>query len=123
MTTTTKNRLVVNLTTSAASDRSSVAFTVANAAISQGFEVAVFLSSEGVELSRNTACEFTHAQPLKPLAELIASFTERGGLVWACTPCFKHRGLKQDEIIDGSIVTGAGPMLEWIAMGATVISY
>jgi predicted peroxiredoxin len=116
-------RLVVNLTTQPGDDRSSVAFTVANAALAQGFEVAVFLSSDGVELSRDGACEFDHSQPLRPLADLIQSFTDKGGLVWTCSPCFKHRGLKEDEIIEGSTITGAANMIEWIATGAQVISY
>jgi predicted peroxiredoxin len=116
-------RLVVNLTTLPGNDRSSVAFTVANAAIAQGFEVAVFLSSDGVELSRNGASDFEHSQPLKPLAELIEAFTEKGGQVWTCAPCFKHRGLKEEETIQGNVITGAANMIEWIAMGAQVISY
>lgn len=116
-------RLVINVTSGAGSDKCSVAFTVANAALSQGFDVAVFLSSEAVELSRDGSTEFTHVQPLKPLAELIGSFTSAGGIVWACTPCFKHRGLRETEVIQGATVTGAGPMLEWIAMGAQTLSY
>ena len=116
-------KLIVNLTSNASDDRSSVAFTVANAALSKGFEVAVFLTADGVELSRDGGCEFTHVQPLKPLAELIEGFAGSGGVVWACTPCFKHRGLKEDEVIDHGVVTGAGPMLEWISEGAQVISY
>jgi predicted peroxiredoxin len=116
-------KLVVSLTNNATNDRSSVAFTVANAALSKGFEVGVFLTADGVELSRDGGCELTHVQPLEPLAELIESFTNSGGVVWACTPCFKHRGLREDEVIDGAIVTGAGPMLEWISEGAQVVSY
>ena len=123
MSSTNTKRLVVNLTTQPGNDRSSVAFTVANAALSQGFEVAIFLSSDGVENGRQGATEFEHAAPLKPLAELIEGFTKNGGNVWTCAPCFKHRGLKEDEIIDGSIITGAGNMIEWIAEGAQVISY
>ena len=96
---------------------------MANAALSKGFEVGIFLTADGVELSRQGGCELTHVQPLKPLAELIESFTKSGGVVWACTPCFTHRGLNQEEVIEGAIVTGAGPMLEWIEGGAQVVSY
>ena len=52
--------LVVNLTANANDDVSSVAFTVANAALSKGRNVAIFLSSDGVELSQTVACEYTH---------------------------------------------------------------
>jgi hypothetical protein len=42
--------------------------------------------------------------------------------VWSCTPCFQHRGLKQEEVYNKVIVTGAGPLVEWVRDGAAVIS-
>jgi predicted peroxiredoxin len=123
MTQENKKRLVVSVTNNASNDRSTVAFTIANAALAKGYEVGVFLNADGVEISRRGGCEYTHVQPFKPLAELIESFTGNGGVVWACTPCFTHRGLREDEVIEGAVVTGAGPMLEWVESGAQVVSY
>ena len=48
------NKLVVVLGENSNDDKSSVAFTIANAALSTGMEVAVFLTSDGVELFRET---------------------------------------------------------------------
>ena len=59
-----------------------------------------------------------HIQP-----ELIEGFVQAGGTLWACTPCFNARGLGDDKLVDGTVVTGAGPMLDWVAAGASVISY
>ncbi len=103
------------------SDKSTVAFTIANAALSTGMEVAIFLTSDGVELSRDNGCEFTAVRPFKPISELIEGFVDNGGVLWTCAPCFKHRGLEPQETVDGNIVTGAGPMLEWIATGASTL--
>ena len=103
-------------------DKATVGFTIANAALSTGMQVGVFLTSDGVELSRDSACDLTHVKPFKPLAELIEAFVTKGGVVWSCAPCFQHRGLKQEETVDKVIVSGAGPLLDWIAEGAATLS-
>ncbi len=121
MSDTKSNKLVVLLSHGGNDDKSTVALTVANAALSTGMEVAIFLTSDAIELSRDGSCEFTHVKPFKKLEELIDSFVSNGGLLWACSPCFQHRGLKADETVDKAIVTGAGPLLEWVQMGASTL--
>ncbi len=115
------NKLVVVLGANANDDKSSVGFTIANAALSTGMEVAVFLTSDGVELSREGGYDQTHVQPFKKLEELVDAFVEKGGTVWACTPCYKHRGLKEADNVQKVIVTGAGPLIEWVQAGAATI--
>jgi predicted peroxiredoxin len=85
-------------------------------------QVGVFLTSDGVELGRAASTELAHVRPFKALAELVEGFLEKGGLVWSCAPCFQHRGLDPEENHAKVVVTGAGPMLEWIAEGAATIS-
>lgn len=116
-------KLVVTLSVNSNDDVSTVAFTVANAAISKGMQVGVFLTSDAVELSRAGACEYTQVQPFKKLNELIDSYTANGGTLWACSPCFNHHGLKVEETVEGTTVVGAGPMLDWIADGAQTLSF
>jgi len=103
-------------------DKATVGFTIANVALSTGMQVGVFLTSDGVELSRDGACDLTHVKPFKPLAELIDTFVAKGGVVWSCSPCFQHRGLKPEETVDKVMVSGAGPLLDWIAEGAATLS-
>ncbi|HEY0986026.1 MAG TPA: DsrE family protein [Kofleriaceae bacterium] len=122
MTDTAAKRLVVIITTGANNDKTTVGFTIANAALSTGMQVAVFLASDGVEMARDGSCNLTHVKPFKPLDELIDGFVEKGGVLWACTPCYQHRGLKEAENYDKTIVTGAGPLVEWVQSGAATIS-
>ena len=122
MTDTPAKKLVVIITAGATNDKATVAFTIANAALSTGMHVAVFLTSEGVELARDGSCNLTHVKPFKPLDELIDSFIEKGGIVWACTPCYQHHGLEEANNYDKVIVTGAGPLVEWVQSGASTIS-
>ncbi len=123
MSDTKSNKLVVVLTHGGNDDKSTVALTVANAALSTGMEVGIFLTSDAVELSREGSHEFTHVKPFKKLEELIDSFVGNGGLLWSCSPCFQHRGLNAEQTVDKTIVTGAGPMLEWIQGGASTLSF
>ena len=117
-----KKRLVVLLSHNGNDDKATVAFTIASAALSTGMDVGVFLTSDGVELSRDGSCELTHVKPFKALSELIEGFVEKGGIVWSCAPCFQHRGLKTEETVHNVIVTGAGPLIEWLADGAASLS-
>lgn len=116
-------KLVLTLSANSNDDVSTVAFTVANAALSKGFEVGIFLTSDAVELSRTAACEYTHVQPFKKLNELIEAFTTNGGTLWVCSPCFNHRGLNAEETVEGAEVVGAGPMLDWILEGAQTLTF
>ncbi len=116
-------KLVLTLSVNSNDDVSTVAFTVANAAISKGLKVGMFLTSDAVELSKEGGNEYTHVAPFKKLNELIDGFVSQGGTLWACAPCFNHRGLNPDETITGTEVVGAGPMLDWIANGAQTLSF
>jgi predicted peroxiredoxin len=49
----------------------------------------------------------TQVAPLDPLAKLIGDFMQRGGGVWACTPCVASRGYQQVSLLDGVVITGA----------------
>ena len=116
-------KLIITLSVNANNDVSTVAFTVANAALSKGMQVGMFMTSDGVELSKDGGCEYTHVQPFKKLNELIEGFTSNGGTLWACAPCFNHRGLEAEHTVEGTIVVGAGPMLGWVAEGAQTLSF
>ena len=116
-----QKKLVVVLASNGNDDKSSVGFTVANAAMSTRMQVAVFLTWDGVELSKDGGCDLTHVQPFKKLDELIDGFLERGGVVWACSPCYQHRGLEAAKNYEKVVVTGAGPLLEWVQAGAATI--
>jgi predicted peroxiredoxin len=122
MTESNKN-LVVLVTHGTDHELSSVAFTIANGGITAGLKVSVFLTSAGVDLVRKGATQTTHVQPLEPLVALIKDFLARGGTLWACTPCVKARGYTQENLIEGTIITGASPMHELIKSGAATLSF
>ncbi len=102
--------LVVMISHGIDHELSSVGFTIANGGITAGLKVSIFLTSAGVDLVRKGAAETTHVHPLEPLANLMKDFLARGGTLWACTPCVKARAYDEDDLIEGTVVTGAGSL-------------
>ena len=86
---------------------SSVAFTIANAGLTAGLKVSVFLTSTAIDLVRRGGQRLTQVAPLDALAALIAIFQKRGGTIWACPPCVKSRGYEQTDLIDGGACEAA----------------
>lgn len=118
-----QRNLVVLVTRGMDDERSSVAFTIANGGMTAGLKVSIFLTSAGVDLVRKGAVDTTHVEPLEPLKALMDDFLARGGTLWACTPCVKARGYTQEDLVDGTIITGASPMHELISAGAATLSF
>jgi predicted peroxiredoxin len=116
-------KLVITVTHGSNNDLSSVAWTIASAAKSGGHEVAVFLTSDGVYCAKAGYADMTSVRPFKPLEELVRTFLDAKGAVWACSPCVQHRGIKPDEFLPGTIVTGAGALVEWLAGGAQSLAF
>ncbi len=116
-----EKKLVVVITENAHHEKTTVGFTIANAALSSGMQVAIFLTTNGVENARDGAADLAHHKPFKPLDELIEGFLGKGGVVWACSPCYQARALKQEENYEKVLVTGAGPLVEWVQNGASTI--
>jgi predicted peroxiredoxin len=117
------DNLVIVMTKGIDSEVSSIAFTLANGAITAGMKVSVFLSSSAVDLVRRGGQSLTHVPPLDPLAALIADFQGRGGVIWVCPPCAKTRGYEQSDLLEGVIVTGASAMFAAVREGAATLSF
>lgn len=117
-------KLLINLTTAKDNpDKTTVAFVVANAGIAAGQEVVIFLSVEAVRLANLGYADEVTSPGFKPLKELIESYTQNGGKLWVCPPCFNARGLDKDHLIPGASFAGGAPVVEFLAQGAASLSY
>ena len=116
-------KLVVLITQGLESELSSVAFTIANGGMTSGLDVSIFLTASAVDLARKRAVDSTQVHPLEPLSDLMQDFLARGGTLWACTPCVKSRGYEQDDLIEGTVITGASVMHKLIQDGAATLSF
>lgn len=104
-------------------DRATVAFVIANAAVASDKEAIVFLSIEGVRLAMDGYALGVHETGFSPLADLIAGFVNAGGKILVCSPCFKKRGLDETKLIPGATVVGGARLVEFLGAGSPAISF
>jgi predicted peroxiredoxin len=117
-------KFCVNLTHSKNdSDKATVGFVVANAAVASDQETMVFLSTEGVRLASKGYADDIHEEGFAPLRELMASFTKAGGKIWVCSPCFKRRKLDETRLVDGATIVGGAKLVEFLSGGSPCVTY
>ena len=104
-------------------DKATVAFVVANAAVGSEQETMVFLSTEGVRLGVKGYADDVHEQGFAPLKDLMANFAGAGGTIYVCSPCFKRRGLDENNLVAGAKIVGGAKLVEFLAGGAPCVSY
>ena len=104
-------------------DKATVAFVVANAAVASAQQTLVFLSIEAVRLSQRGFADDIHEEGFAPLRELIDNFVKAGGTIWVCSPCFKKRKLDEAALIAGATIVGGAKLVEFLSDGTPCISY
>ena len=104
-------------------DKSTVAFVIANAAAASDKETLVFLSIEGVRLSQKGYADDIHESGFAPLRELMANFVKAGGIIWVCSPCFKKRGLDENNLVSKATIVGGAKLVEFLSGGSPCITY
>ena len=118
------NRFCVNLTCAKDNtDRATVAFVLANAAVGSGQETLVFLSVEAVRLSQKGYADGIHEEGLAPLKELMENFAKAGGMIYVCSPCLKKRKLDENSLVSGATVVGGAKLVEFLAGGSPCVSF
>jgi len=117
-------KFCINLTCSSDNtDKATVAFVVANAAVASDQKTLVFLSIEGVRLSQQGFADDIHEPGFAPLKELMDNFVKAGGMIYVCSPCFKKRALAEDKLIAGATIVGGAKLVEFLADGTPSLSY
>jgi predicted peroxiredoxin len=118
------DKVVINLATGLEdSERVTVAFLVADAALEQGKRVAMFLTKEAVRLGLPGYADAVACEGCPPLARLFQQFSDGGGELLVCPICFNARKLDEGSLVANARLGGATPLWEWIGDDATVFSY
>jgi predicted peroxiredoxin len=119
-----QQKVVINLATGLEDgERVIVAFLVANAALSAGKQVAMFLTKEAVRLGLGGHAEGVACDGCPPLAAQFQQYAEGGGELLVCPICFNSRTLEESGLVSNARLAGATPLWEWIGDAATVFSY
>jgi len=117
-------KLVIVLTRGMDDERSSVAWSIAKGAVTNGFDLTMFLVSAGVDWVRRGAADNAQLNPLDPpMKEMIDTVREAGATIMVCPPCGKMRGYSEDAFLDGVIYAGSAPMLEKVKQGAATLTF
>jgi predicted peroxiredoxin len=104
-------------------DRATVAFVIANAAVASDKDTLVFLSIEGVRVASKGYADDIHEDGFAPLKELMTNFVQAGGKIWVCSPCFNKRKLDPASLVDGATIVGGAKLVEFLSDGAACVSY
>lgn len=119
-----KKQMVIVITCGLEDEKMSVAWSIANGAITTGLEVTIFLTSSAVDCVRKGAADKVHLNPLDPvLGEMIESLVSRGGRILVCPPCVKVRGYTENDLLDGVTVIGSSAIHKLIMDGAATLSF
>jgi predicted peroxiredoxin len=104
-------------------DNVAVAYLTAGAALDQGKEVVLWLTSDGVRLGTRGYADRIRADKDPPAERLHAQFIEKGGQFYVCPICFKERDLSEDELVENAELKGASPLMEFAGDGALTFTY
>lgn len=118
-------KVVINLSSGPEDPETvTVAFLVADSALSSGKEVVVFLTKEAVRLAIQGEAAKIAVPGYKPLTVLFEAVAAAGGELHCCTPCFTSRRLDPGDLAPTARVSGAMNLFAWMGeAGATVFSF
>lgn len=117
------NDLIIVMTKGIYDEVSSVGLVIANGALTSGKTVGLFLTSSAIDLVRKNGVEHTQVHPMESVKDLLTSFMDRGGDVWACPPCTSARGYDEESLIDGVVIHGASVIMDRIKNGAATLTF
>jgi predicted peroxiredoxin len=104
-------------------ERATLPFIVGNVAASADQATIVVLTIDGVWVATKGYAEGIHKEGFPPLKEIIDSFVENGGEIWACGACTKPRGITEADMIPGARIVTAAMVVEQLAGGANGLSF
>ena len=116
--------VVLNLT-SGTDDLHAVSMGLALAihSLEHGHETAVFLNVHAPELASTELGDDVKYADFPPVKEMLGTFMEKGGTLYACEHCTGVCGVATEELLDGIVVTKHGKLLAALNGNSLVFSY
>jgi uncharacterized protein len=100
-----------------------VSYLTAGAALDQGKDVVMWLTSEGVRLALKGYVDPIRVGQEPPVKRVHDQFVEKGGRFYVCPICFKDRELDESELVDNAELKGATPLMEFAGEAAMTFTY
>ena len=97
------------------------------AALSEGHGVNLFLFEDAVAMAKKgqKTPDFPGVlnEKMPNAEELLAAGIKAGAVVRACGVCCQERAIKQEEMIEGAVISGMKDLVEWVAESDKVVSF
>jgi predicted peroxiredoxin len=103
-------------------ERAILPFVVGNVAATADQETVVLLTIEGVWNATHGYADQVQQEGFQPLKEVMQSFINNGGEIWACGACTNPRGIAANDIINGAKIVTAANVVEYMASGAATLT-
>jgi uncharacterized protein len=117
-------KILVNATHgSEDAERATLPFVMGNVAATADQETVVLLTVEGVRLATYGYADAVQKDGFAPLKDVIRQFLDNGGQLWACGACTKPRGITDADLIPGAKIVTAANVVEYMASGASTLSF
>jgi predicted peroxiredoxin len=100
-----------------------VSYLTAGAALDQGKEVVLWLTSDGVRLALEGYVDPIREGQEPPVKRVHDQFIEKGGRFYVCPVCFNDRKLDDGRLVANAELKGATPMMEFAGDGAMTFTY
>jgi uncharacterized protein len=100
-----------------------VSYLTAGAALDQGKDVVLWLTSEGVRLALEGYVDPIREGQEPPVKRVHEQFMEKGGRVYVCPVCFKDRELDEGQLVANAELKGATPLMEFAGDDAMTFTY
>ena len=104
-------------------DRVVVAYLTAGAALDQGKNVLMWLTSEGVRLALAGYVDPIRAAQEPPVKRVHDQFIEKGGRFYVCPICFNERELDETDLVQNAELQGATPLMQYAGEAAMTFTY
>ena len=104
-------------------ERATLPFIMGNVAATADQEAVVLLTVEGVRLATYGYSDGVQKEGFAPLKDVIRQFLDNGGQLWACGACTKPRGIGEADLIPGAKIVTAANVVEFMASGASSLSF
>ena len=104
-------------------DRVVVAYLTAGAALDQGKDVVMWLTSEGVRLALDGYVDPIRAGHEPPVKRVHDQFIDKGGRFYVCPICFNERDLDESKLVQNAELQGATPLMRYAGEGAMTFTY
>ena len=104
-------------------ERAILPFIVGNVSATADQETVVLLTIDGVWNATHGYAEKVQQEGFQPLKDVMKSFVDNGGQIWACGACTNPRGITQTDMIDGAKIVTAANVVEYMASGAATLSF